>query len=155
MLCLRVRLGKNEEGICIVRVGHPGLFTVQNVIRAVPARGCLHAGDVRARAGLGQAERSKSLAGGQRPQEPLLLVLSSPDVDSTTAEAYVNREDCSQRVVHILQLLRGEPQAHVIHSASAITLRKAESGESDFGELPESAGIVVVVNVMLLDGWSK
>src|SRR5450756_281007 len=55
-------------------------------------------------------------------------------------------------MIHVLELFGHQSQAHVIHACSAIPFRETDPHQSETAQLREGTGIVVVIEIIFLDG---
>src|SRR5215470_8223042 len=89
LVAAAVWVGARDEpdAIGTVVAAHEDLLAVQDVLVAVAERGHAHAGEIRARAGLGEELPGAHRTRVDRRQEGALLLLRSPDQDRRRTEA--------------------------------------------------------------------
>src|SRR5205085_7819278 len=76
----------------------------------------------------------------------------APNIDAQAAQAKMNRQDRSERGNDVLQHLRGQSETEVVHATAAVLLGEADPRQANLAELGECIRVVVVIDVVVLDG---
>jgi hypothetical protein len=98
------------------------------------------AGGVRAGVGLGQAERSEDLAGGQRPQPALALGLVAEQQQRQRADGEVGLPGGGDGLVGLGHLVQGGDGADGGQAGAALLGRDEQAHEVELGHLAEELG---------------
>src|SRR5260370_22523472 len=115
--------GPDDGEVSDIAVGDPALGTVDHPVVAVSSGPCRHAGRVRAKLWLGQAETPDHLASRHEWQPALLLFLGAIAMDRKHAERALHRDEAAEPAVATLQLLAGQPVHHVAQPGCAVPLQ--------------------------------